>query len=252
MNRKTAQEVITISGTAEIRVVPDQIRIILAVISEAGSATESSRVAAAKVAILSQQWSAHKVKKENIVDEFVSVQPHFESVVKIEDGRKLVEQNLAGYRTQYNLRALVDTKELAMKALDVAFQNDVTDVLTFDYWSSDLDNQLVLVRRQALAKANAKADLLFSVFKTRPPILNISEHSETYYPHQLQATNDVVRGNTVPNQQPVELMRPQVTFFDGLNSQADFRPKTPVMQPEITVVSTVQLYFQSPAKAANQ
>ena len=48
----------------------------------------------------------------------------------------------------------------------------------------------------------------------------------------------------------IKAYRPKMTFFQGLQSNADVNPKSPAMRPEINVASTVRLYFQSPAKKA--
>ncbi|MCA9044675.1 MAG: SIMPL domain-containing protein [Planctomycetaceae bacterium] len=257
LDRKTAQEVITITGTAEIRFVPDQIRIVLAVISDADSAVNSRNIASMKVEELQRNWvTGLKFKKESIAAEFISLQPHYQSVEKIENGRQSFEPARTGFRTQYNVHVVVDTEDNAMKVLDRAFELGVTDILAFDYWASDLDNRLISVRRQALDKAKAKAELLLSPFNPRPAIINVSEQSYTYSPHDLHATSDHEPPGNVDQspkgQQPsFKNFRPQRTFSDSLRSQSDFNPKSPAMRPEFTVVSTVHLYYQSPAEDAD-
>jgi hypothetical protein len=40
--------------------------------------------------------------------------------------------------------------------------------------------------------------------------------------------------------------RPQNTYYRGLRGDADKQPAALAMKPEISVVSTVRLYFESP------
>ena len=47
--------------------------------------------------------------------------------------------------------------------------------------------------------------------------------------------------------------RPRNTYYRGLYTDGDMQPSELPMQPEISVISTVRLYFESPAaKRANQ
>ncbi len=45
----------------------------------------------------------------------------------------------------------------------------------------------------------------------------------------------------------IKSYRPKMTFFDGLKSEADVRPANVSLKPTIAVISTVRLYYQSPA-----
>jgi hypothetical protein len=46
----------------------------------------------------------------------------------------------------------------------------------------------------------------------------------------------------------IKAFRPKMTFFNGLQSESDQRPDQPAIRPEIAVVSTVRLYYESPAQ----
>jgi hypothetical protein len=46
----------------------------------------------------------------------------------------------------------------------------------------------------------------------------------------------------------IKAFRPKMTFFNGLQSESDQRPDQTAIRPEIAVVSTVRLYYESPAQ----
>ena len=67
-----------------------------------------------------------------------------------------------------------------------AFQEGVTDIIAFDYWSRDLDEVKVAARAQALQAAQSKAeDLLGTIFEHRPPTINLQEQTVVHYTHSL-------------------------------------------------------------------
>ena len=44
--------------------------------------------------------------------------------------------------------------------------------------------------------------------------------------------------------------RPRNTYYRGLNTDGDIQPRELPMRPEISVISTVRLYYRSPAWTA--
>ena len=45
----------------------------------------------------------------------------------------------------------------------------------------------------------------------------------------------------------IQADRPRNTYYRGLNTDGDIQPRELPMRPEISVISTVRLYFRSPA-----
>ncbi len=86
-------------------------------------------------------------------------------------------------------------------------------------------------------------------------MINVQEHTTTRYPESLYQsfTNvaaDAASGYAGPNRRDVPLIaayRPRNTYYRGLYSDSDVGPRELPMNPEISVISTVRLYFKSPA-----
>lgn len=124
--------------------------------------------------------------------------------------------------------------------------------MTFDYWSATLQEEQEKTRLAAIEAAKKKADVLLALFPVRPAIINVQESTHAITPRDLYHTYENVLEENVD--QPdgrdlprVRAQRPRMTFLDNLALHADVRPALPALRPEISVVSTVRLYFQSPA-----
>lgn len=254
LNPESALSVIKITGTAEIRVVPDQIRLVVAVTSEAETADQCRNLVRKQVAGIVGDWKQLNIADENIVEDFISVLPRYEwNLIDKEGWGRVRMQQQSGFRMQTNLHVAVPTEAAAMDAIDRAFRHGNAEVVTFDYWSSGLDRKKQDVRAQAVAAAKSKADLLLSVFDERPKAINIQESTSVYFPHSLYKTYEniledeiVDYGHNEPAR--IKAYRPKKTFFHGLSSRSDVRPGAPAMRPEIAVVSTVRIYYRSPAE----
>jgi uncharacterized protein YggE len=254
---EAALNVITIDGTAELRIKPEQIRVVLAVISEGTTAQECQEECAAQLQAVRTSWKELGIEDDNIVEDFINVLPRYEYRVTERDQTRIRIQERAGYRMQTNLHVAVKTEQEAMAAINRAFSQGVTDIVTFDYWSSELDARKEAARAQALAAAKKKAELLLTVFPERPAIINVHESSAVFFPRTLYRTFENVLEEEVEYDEwddlpIIKAYRPKMTFFDGLQSRSDVRPPDVALRPEIAVVSTVRLYYQSPAKSANR
>jgi uncharacterized protein YggE len=245
---------IAVEGTAEIRVKPRAIRVVMAVMTEGKTAEACQAANARQVAAVREQWRELGIPDEKVVEDFIAVLPRFAwRMEKSEDDTKLLTQRLAGYRMQTNLHVAVNTEAEAMAAIHRAFSQGVSDIITFDYWSPELDEKKREARQAALDAAKKKADVLLAVFDERPPVINIKERTQAFFPKALYQTFENVLEETVEyrgswsNFPRIKAYRPKMTFYHGLNSNADIRPKEPPMKPEISVVSTVSIYYQSPA-----
>ncbi len=255
LSPEAALSVIKIIGTAEQRVDPEQIRVVLAVTSEGDTAEECRKKLTDRTQKVIVDWKGLKISEQNIVEDFISVLPRYEWKLEqdFQGWSSVRRQELAGYRMQSNLHVAVANEAEAMKAIDAAFRHGHAEVVTFDYWSSDLDRHKEEVRAKAVAAAKKKAELLLAVFEERPRAINVQESTSVYFPQSLYKTYENVLEEEVSDygrDRPVLIKqyRPKMTFYHGLTSRADVRPKDLPMRPEIAVVSTVRIYYQSPAE----
>ena len=246
---------ITVDGTAEIRVAPEEIRVVLAIASEAETADQCQQQNAERTAAVLDEWTKLGIPDEKIVEDFISVLPRYEWRLADRDGQQVRLQQRVGYRMQSNLHVAVPTEEDAMAAINRAFKQGVTDIVTFDYWSSQLNEQKDKARQAALFAAKRKAATLLEVFDRRPAVINVQESSAVFFPHTLYRTYENVLEEEGDfdysdwrDKPRIKAYRPKMTFFHGLESQADVRPPNVVMRPEISVISTVRIYYQSPAE----
>ena len=253
---EAALNIITVEGTANLRVKPEEIRLVLAITSEAKTADECQTKNNAQTQAVLKSWDELKIRKDKIVTDFINVLPVYEWRVEERDGQQVRIQQRVGYRMQSNLHLSVKTEEEAMAAIHRAFQQGVTDIVTFDYWSSQLNQEKEKARAAAVKAAKKKAEVLLAVFDKPPKLVNIQESSKVFFPHSLYRTYEnaleeqIEYNNRWRDMPAIKAYRPKMTFFHGLQGRSDVRPPTAAMHPEIAVVSTVRLYYQSPAEKA--
>lgn len=255
---KAAEGYITIDGRAIVRVRATEIRVVLAVISEAPTAQQCQQNIDATIAHLKAAWTKMGIAPQKIVADFIAVLPRYEWRLEKyadqpADGLAEVEKK-AGYRMQTNLHLAVPGEAEAQAAMTRAFEEGVTDIIAFDYWNKDLDDVKVKARQQALKAARSKADDLLQVlFDKRPPVINVQEETTVRYPQALYYSftttgEDAVRVSP-PNsgKSAIYAPRPRNTYYRGLVADSDVQPAELPMNAEISVISTVRLYFKSPA-----
>ena len=247
-----AEGYITIEGRADVRVRPTDVRVVLAVTSEGETAPECQQTIDAAIDSLRAAWSKMGIEPERVVVDFIAVLPRYEwSSEKHGDLDAEVEKK-AGYRMQTNVHLAARGDPEARAALAKALQQGITDIIAFDYWSKDLDEVKVKVRAEAVKAARSKADaLLGTLFSDRPPVINVQEQTTVRYPDSLyhSFTNtyeESVSGDTRRNVPYIHAYRPRNTYYRGLYSDGDVQPRELPMTPEISVISTVRLYFKSP------
>jgi hypothetical protein len=111
----------------------------------------------------------------------------------------------------------------------------------------------VAARGQALKAAQSKAEVLLgAVFENRPPAINVQEQTVVRYPdslyHSFTNTHDESVTPSFRRDIPfIRAPRPRNTYYRGLVGDGDVQPRELPMSPEISVASTVRLYFESPA-----
>jgi uncharacterized protein YggE len=252
-NPETAEAFLTIDATAEVRVRPTQIRVVLAVVSEAETAQLCQQQANEQIARLRAAWKQVDLDGDKIVEDFIAVLPRYEWQEEQRNGRDMLVEKRSGYRLQSNVHLAVPDEAAAQAALGMAFEQGVADIIAFDYSHDDLDAVKRQARAAALKEAQAKADLLLgAVLERMPPVINVQEDTAVHYPeslyHSFENVDDqqVVSGwrDGLPR---IHAHRPKNTYYRGLIQGGDIQPRELPMKAEITVVSTVRLYYASPA-----
>lgn len=243
---------ITVEGTATLRVKPTQIRLVLAVTSQGETAQECQTASQEKVAALRRQWQQLDIPPENIVEDFIAVLPTYRWDPEERDGTKVLVEHRDGYRMQTNLHLAVPTEEEAMEAIRQAFALDVSDIITFDYWADGLDEKKREARKLALKTAREKAETLLSAFDQKPAPINVQEFTTLRFPRSnyrtfTNALEEEVR-NWSSSTPRIRAFRPKLTFYDDVDLNADVRPDELAMHPEISVISQVRLYYESPGR----
>jgi uncharacterized protein YggE len=253
LSREVAEGFITIDGRAEIRVRPTEIRIVLAVTGEGETAQDCQQTIEATMNKLKQSWTDLGIPAENIVEDFIAVLPLYTWSLEKRDDVDVGIEKLTSFRMQTNVHLSVPNDANAAKAFTVAFEHGVTDIIAFDYWSRELDDFKIKAREQAVKAARGKSDILFAaLFDDRPPVINVQEQTTVRYPESLYDSfvNTYQEEVTVPWRREIPFIRayrPRNTYYRGLYTDGDIQPSDLPMHPEISVISTVRLYFESPA-----
>lgn len=249
----TAESFISIDGRADVRLRPTQVRLVLALTSEGKTAQDCQREIEKHVVELRDRWQKLRIPRESIVDDFIAILPvHTWNVEKRGETEVGVERRV-GFRMQTNVHLSAPNDETVAAALSAAFEQGITDILAVDYWTPDIDAAKVRAREQALQAARSKADMLLkTLFDTRPAVINVQEKTTVRFPDSLYDSfeNTYEEEMTSGRQRDLPLIRgyrPRNTYYRGLQSDADIQGAGLPMQPEISVVSTVRLYFESPA-----
>jgi uncharacterized protein YggE len=248
-----AKGYITIEGRAEVRVRPTDVRMVLAVTSEGETAPACQQTIDAAISRLRAAWSKMGIGPERVVVDFIAVVPRYEWSAEKRGNLDAEVEKKVGYRMQTNVHLAARGEAEARAALAKALEQGITDIIAFDYWSKDLDDVKVKVRGEAVKAARGKADtLLGTLFSDRPPVINVQEQTTVRYPESLyhsftNSYEEAVSGDMRRNVPYIHAYRPRNTYYRGLYSDGDVQPRELPMNPEISVISTVRLYFKSPA-----
>jgi uncharacterized protein YggE len=252
VDREVIEAFITIEGTSEIRVKPTEIRVVLAVTSEGNTANECHDLIEDSISKLRKSWSEMGVPTENLVEDFISVLPTYAWEIEKKGNNEVGVEKKVGYRMQTNLHVAVADDAQAEKTLAAAFQQGVSDIIAFDYWSKDLDDFKIKARDQALKAARSKSDFLLAQFDSRPPLINIQEQTTVHYPESLYHSFSNVVDSEVNLAWRRETTffrahRPRNTYYRGMQQYRDIQSPELPMKPEISVISSVRFFFESPA-----
>jgi len=249
---KTATKVIAVNGTAELKVEPEKLRLVFAIMAEKKTAAECSSQIKQTQKQIADSISELGIARDDINGDFISVTPTYEWVNNEQE--MIIRQERSGYRMQHNLHVMCKSEAVAMQVIDIAFDNGTSDIIAFDYWRSDLDEQKKLARKKAIAAAKEKSIMLFEVFKNEPEPINVQEQTTVHKPSQLYRTfsRSTSQRIAIPrnwrDRPQVYAATPQLTYLENLPAETDVQGTTPAMKPQISILSSVTIYYASPGK----
>lgn len=252
--RDEAGAFVRIDGSCELRVPADGLRIVFAITSEAATASDC--------------WKAQRERRDGFVDalrsaglasdsvevDFIGMLPVYDWKQEQRDGQSILIERLVARRLQENVHVAVPDEAAARRIVELALDHDVTDVIAVDYWCRNADEKRREALAAAYAEAQAKAKLLLAGFATPPPCANVEEETKLLTPRELyrsfeNAYEGELRTQWNDNVPRVHAPRPKNTFYEGFRSDVDRGATGSALKPEISIVSTVALYFESPAHA---
>ena len=246
---------VTIIGRAEIRVRASSIRAILALTSQGTTAAECMKTNREKEEKFVEALIKLGIPKEKIFMDFISMLPVYEWNVEQQEGQSYLVEEISGYLVQTNAHVEVDDETQAAAVVQAAFEQEITDIISFDYWCDTLDEHKVAAQKKALAEAKRKADLLLAAhFKKTPKPLNIHEKTEVVYPKSLyesfsNAYAEKIHRNRYRNSLPeIHAFRPKNTHYRGFFAETDVQDSRLPMRPEVSVVSTISCYYAAPSR----
>ena len=246
---------ISIDGSAEIRVKPTEVRMVLAVVAEKETASECQAAAAEMVKTVIADWKSIGISEEDIFEDFIGILPVYEFEEQNKEKYTVMQEVLKRHRLQINLHLRLSGNDQAKQALEVAFKNNISDIIAFDYWSSELESVKTAALQKAIAAAKAKSKIVLDedLFPNRPKVVNFTENSSVIFPKQMYETysNTIEQTVTTPynwkrNIPSIRAARARTSYYTGPKINGDsLSPKLP-MKPEISVVCKVRLVFESP------
>lgn len=247
---KTATKVIAVTGTVEQKIDPEKLRLVFAIVAERGTAAECSKKIKLIQKSITEAVSSLGITASDINGDFISVTPTYEW--ENDEEEMMVRQKLSGYKMQHNLHAMCGSEEVAMKVIDIAFENGISDIIAFDYWHSGIDEQKKAARKKAIESAKEKSAILFEVFDSKPKPINVQEKTTVHKPSTMYRTfsRSSTQRISIPrnwrDRAQIFAPTPQLTYLENLAAQTDIQGKTPALKPQISVLSTVTIYYSTP------
>lgn len=238
---------IQIHGSAQKRLTPEEIRLVIALTSLAETPDECQAALKKQIEATRKTWKENlQITDQDIAEDFISLLPVHPIQGSL--GSRRIDVKPDSFRLQINLHLAVKTDQEAKTAIELALKAGSANVVTLDYWHSKIDEAKKAVLAEALKEAKEKSKVLLSVFDKTPAIINVDEVTRAYSPTDLYQTYSnllLYDVNSLGNQ-PSDVGR--LSFLRGLLQDPDSRPDTMLMRPEIVIASQVTLSYQSPAK----
>ena len=268
-------ELLAVSGTALLSIKPESLRLVFGVTADEETSQACAATVKKAISAIRKSAAAIDIAAENVVEDFIIVEPTHEwEPIKVkfkseleegedekddddddDDVGKLVRETPSGFRMQTNLLVLCKDEQQALEVMNIAFDAGVNDIISFDYWHSDIDKHKKEALKKAVEQAKLKAEILLAVFDEKPSLLNVSSSAYISYPQEHYQTIEpdlTAAQRSVPyswrNYGVIRAFRPRITFYAGSKEYADLSPTRPAMTPEISVSSTVTLTYGSPAR----
>jgi uncharacterized protein YggE len=253
LDHRAVENFIMIEGKVEKRLDPTALRIVLALLVEEPTAADCQTVSQNREAELLEALAVLKIDENAIVVDFISILPVYKWEVETREGKSVAVEKPAGFRMQSNVHVEAASEKQARAVLAAAFKLGVSDIIAFDYWSSDVDQTKKEARKEALQVAKEKAELLLGAMFDEPPRpLNVHESTRVVYPRSLygsfeNAYAEAIRVPYSSDRMPtIQAVRPKNTYYQGLLEDADVREGGLPLRAQISVVSTVRLYYATP------
>ncbi len=254
LSPEVATKFIAIEGAAEVRIRATKLRVVLAVSGEGETAAACKAAVNKIVQDAVQAWKAIGVADEAIHEDFIAILPQYQWRIEKQESQEVAVERLMGYRMQVNLHVASNGEPQAQSIIDESFKLGITDIIAFDYWHPELDR----LKQEAMAKAVEAAKqkssvLLKAVFENPPKPINVQEKTVVHFPATMYESFDNAYRESIDlpsrrNLPSISAFRPKNTYYRGLRSGADVTPDEMAFRPEITIVSRVKIYFQSPSE----
>jgi len=255
LDHRAIENFITIEGKAEKRLDPTALRVVLAIMVDQPTARECQAVCHERQEKLRAELVKLKLDPKAIVVDFISVLPVYEWNPETRKTLPVLVEEEQGFRMQSNVHVEVPNEELAQEVLQAAFKLDISDVIAVDYFNKHVDEFRRETRKEALQAAKEKAELLLgALFDEIPHPLNVHESTRVIHPQSLYSSSENVYAQRVSSNYyssgdrtpRISAARPKNTYFRGLQEDADVKSPGVPLRPQISVVSTVRLYFATP------
>lgn len=250
---EAVENYITIEGKAERRVEPTAIRIVLALMVEESDASGCQAACRILEEAFLKALADLGITGDAVAPDFIAILPLYEWQIETREGQSVAVEKRSGFRMQSNVHVRVDTDEQARTVLAAAFKLGISDIIAFDYWNKEIDRHKSEARKQALQVAKEKANLLLTAFfEDPPPPVNVHEVTRVVYPRSLYHSfeNTYAQELTIPwsgDRMPrLRAPRPKNTYYRGLFEETDVQGEGLPLRPQISVVSTVRLYYAAP------
>ena len=247
-------EYVEVDSKVEMRIKPDQIRIVLGIGESAKTSEECEAKVFKKIRELKVAFRELNIPETDIVDDFIAILPRYRYDLDTIEGQKVAVEKLDDFSIQSNMHVKVATETEATEVIRAAFKLGVTDLIGVDYWSKAIDETKKKAFEQAVTDAKSKAKhLLGETFPELPRPINVKDDTRVIMPDKLYAsfansydskfTQTYSRHRDIP---VIKAFRPKNTYYQGHFGDADRNPKEIAMGPEIYVISSVRLYYATP------
>ena len=191
---------VAVSGTAELSVKPESLRLVFAVTADEATSQACATSVKESISQIRKAVTDIDVANNNVVEDFIVLDRKYKwELAKVDfandDGdsdddevAKLIREIPDGFRMQTNLHVLCKNEQQALDVMDISFRAGVNDIISFDYWHSNIDSFKKTALENAVTEAKAKAEILLSVFDKKPAVLNVASAAEISYPQNQYVT----------------------------------------------------------------